>query len=98
MAVAADAALVAERERKRLAERDAAIFHGVVRVHGQVAVAAQFQIHRRVFGKQREHVVEKRDAGFDFGFSPAVEIEADGNFGFQRVAFDFGLPRFHRGN
>ncbi len=69
-----------------------------MRVHRQIAVAAQIQIHRRVLGEQREHVVEKRDAGFDFGFSLAVEIEADGDLGFERVAFDFGLARFHRGN
>jgi hypothetical protein len=28
----------------------------------------------------------------------AVKIEADGNFGFERVAFDLGLARFHHGN
>ena len=94
VAVAADAALVAQRGGKRLAERDAAIFHRVVRVHLQVAVAAQFQIHRGVFGEQGEHVVEKRNAGLDLGLAFAVEIEPEGNPGFERVAFDGGLP-FH---
>ena len=98
MAVAADAAFVAERGGEGLAERDAAILDGVVRVHGKVAVAAQLQIHDGVLRKQREHVVEERDAGFDGGFAPAVEVEPDGNFGFQRVAFDFGTARFHRGH
>ena len=97
-AVAADAAFVAERERERLAERDAAILDRVMRVHFQIAVAAQLQIHRRVLGEQREHVVEERDAGFDGGFALAVEVEADGDAGFFGVARDFGLPGFHGGD
>jgi hypothetical protein len=69
-----------------------------MRVHGQIAVAAQIQIHRRMFREQREHVVEKRKARFNFGPAFAVKIEADGNFGFERVALDLGLARFHCGN
>ena len=96
MAVTADAAFVAQRGGDRLAKRDAAVFHRVMRVHFQIAVAAQIQIHRRVLGKQREHVVEKGNAGFDFGFPLAIQIEADGNPGFLGVPFDFGRTRFHR--
>ena len=94
-AVTADAFFVAERARERLAERDAAILDRVMRVHLEVAPAAQFQVHRRMFGEQREHVVEKRDAGFDRGFSPAIEVEADGDAGFPGIARDFCLPGFH---
>ena len=75
--------------RERLAEREAAILDGVVRIHFQIAVAFQLQINHGVFGKQREHVVKKRDAGFDGGFALAVEVEADGDSGFVRVARDF---------
>jgi hypothetical protein len=68
VAVAADAAFVAERGGEGLAERDAAILDRVMRVHGEVAFAfAHLQIHGRVFGEQREHVVEERDAGFNGG-------------------------------
>ena len=97
-AVTADAPFVAERERERLAERDAAILDRVMGVHFEVAFAAQLQIHRRVFGEQHQHVVEKRDAGFNRGFSPAVEVEADGDAGFFGVARDFCLPDFHGGD
>ncbi len=98
VAVAADAAFVAERGGEGLAERDAAILDGVVRVHGKIAVAAQLQIHDGVLRKEREHVIEKGNSGFDGGFAPAVEVEPDGNFGFQRVTFDFGTTRFHGGH
>ena len=95
VAIAADAALVAEGGGDGLPERDAAVLDGVVRVHFKVAVAAQFQVHRRVLGEQRKHVVEERNAGLDFGFALAVEVEAHGNPGFLRVPFDLGRARFH---
>ena len=66
-------------------------------VHFEVAVAAQVEVHRGMLGEQGEHVVEKGDAGVDFGFALAVEIKRDGNLGFERVAFDSGLP-FHGGD
>ena len=97
-AVTADAPFVAERERERMAEREATILDRMMGVHFQIAAAAQAQIHGRVLRKQREHVVEKRDAGFDRGFSPAVEVEADGDAGFLGVARDFCLPEFHGGD
>ena len=96
VAIAADAALVAEGGGDGLPERDAAILDGVMRVHCQIAMANEFQIHRRVLGEQRQHMVEERKAGADFGFTLAVEVEAEGNLGFQSVAFDFGRARFHR--
>jgi hypothetical protein len=43
-------------------------------------------------------VVEEWDAGFDRGFSQAVEVEADGDAGFFGVARDFCLPGFHGGD
>ena len=86
VAVAADAALVAERGGDGLAERDATVFDGVVRVHFQVAIAAQIQIHCGVLGEEGEHVIEEREARLDLGFAFAVEVEADGNPGFEGVA------------
>jgi hypothetical protein len=47
-----------------------------------------------VLGKQGEHVVEKWNAGFDPGPALAVQIQPQGNPGFERVPFKGGLP-FH---
>ena len=94
-AVTPDAAFVAERLRERLPERDAAILDGVVRVHLDVAFADQFQIHHGMFGEQREHVVEERDAGADGGFAGAIHIEGELNLRLARDAVDLRLPRFH---
>ena len=97
-AVTANSFFIAKRGCKCLSQCNAAIFDRVMRVHFQVAFALELQAHRRMFGKQREHVVEKRDSGFDLRLSVAVEVEGDGNSGFLGVARDFCLPGFHRGN
>lgn len=97
MAVTTDAALVTQSGGKRLAESNATIFHSVVRVYFQVAVTMHIQVHRGVLGEKREHVIKKRDARFDLRFALAVKVEPDGNLGFERVAFNAGLP-FHCGN
>jgi len=94
-AVTPEAAFVAERASKCLAEGEAAVFDGVVRVHFQIAGAAEFQIHDGVFGEERQHVVKKRDAGSDSRFAAAIEIEVDGDTGFFGIPRDTGLPRFH---
>ena len=62
-AVAADAALVAERLRERAAERDADVLDGVVVVDVQVAGGADLEVEERVAGELVEHVVEEADAG-----------------------------------
>ena len=65
VAVAADAAFVAKGRCHGLSEGDAAILDGVVRIHRQIAAAMQIQIHGRMLGEQREHVIKKWKAGFD---------------------------------
>ena len=97
-AVSADAAFVAECGGESLPKHNAAVLDGVVRIHFQVAGATEFQIHDRVFGKQREHVVKKGDAGLDRRSAFAVEFKTDGNAGFPGLARDFCLPRFHGGH
>ena len=62
-AVAVDAALVAERLFERLAEDDADVFDGVVRVDLQIALGVDVQIDQAVAREQVEHVIEEPDAG-----------------------------------
>lgn len=95
VAVATDAALITQCGGDGLAESNSAIFYGVMRVDGEIAIAAEFQIHRGMLGEERKHVVEERNAGADFGFSFAIQVEADRDLGFERVAFQFGGARFH---
>jgi hypothetical protein len=51
-----------------------------------------------VFGEQREHVIEKRNAGFNRRSALAVEFKADGDAGFFGVPNNFCLSGFHHGH
>ena len=44
----------------------------MMRVHFQITPARELQIHRCMLREEREHVVEKRDPGFNLGFAAAV--------------------------
>ena len=95
--IAANAAFVTQRLRKRLSQRNATILDRMMRVHFQIAPASQLQIHHSVFREQHEHVVKKRNAGFEGRFALAIEIQARGDAGFFGVTSDAGLPGFHGG-
>lgn len=95
VAVTADAAFVPQRRGKSLAERYSAILNRVMCVHFQVAIAFQLQINDRVFGEQRQHVVEKWNARADLRLAFGVQIEPDGNVGFPRFSRGAGTSRFH---
>jgi hypothetical protein len=94
-AVAADAFLVSERLQKRLPERNPAILHRVMRIHFQVAFAPQFEVHHRVLGEEREHVVEERNASPDRGFAFAIDPQLELDLSFFGGAFELRLPEFH---
>ena len=69
-AEAGDPGLVAERARERLPENDAAILDRVMGVDGEIAARFEGQIDFAVAGDLVEQVIEKRDAGVDFGAPP----------------------------
>jgi hypothetical protein len=75
VAVAAQALLVAERLGKRLAERDADVFDGVVGIDVQVALGFDFEVDQAVAGDLVEHVVEEGHAGGKAALTGAIEIE-----------------------
>ena len=76
VAVADQAALVADRLADRLAEGDADVLDGVVAVDVQVALGLDLEIDQAVAGDLLEHVVEEADAGGELGGAGAVEVDA----------------------
>src|SRR6266567_8775889 len=64
-------------------------------VHLQVALATQLQIHDRVFGEERQHVVEKRDAGFDPRVPGSVNVQPDEYASLVGHALHLSVPLFH---
>ena len=77
VAVAADAALVAQRLGHRLADRDAGILGGVVLVDMEIADRLHVEVDQRVARQLFEHVIEEADAGRDVIDAGAVEIDGD---------------------
>ena len=94
-AVAAETFLVAERLDKRLPQCNPAILDGVVRVHGEIAVATQFQIYHPMLCKEGQHVIKKGNAGLDGSLARAIEREANGDARLFGVPFNLCLPEFH---
>jgi len=88
VARAQDAALVAEGFGEGLAEGDADVFDRVVLVDVEVADALELEVEAAVAGEAFEHVVEEADAGGDGVLAGAVDVEAERDFGFERVALD----------
>ena len=84
---AQDAALVAQRAVKALAQRDAHIFDRVVLIDIQIALALQIQIECAVAREEFQHVIEEADAGEDFIMPAALNRQLDRNLRFGGVAF-----------
>ncbi len=57
--------LVAERAAQAFAQRERAVFDGVVLVDVQVALAVEAQREAAVLGQLLQHVIEEADAGCD---------------------------------
>lgn len=64
-------------------------------VYFQVAFASQIQVYRSVFGEKGEHVIKKRNPGFDGRFSRAIDIQLELNLCLRGDPLDLSLP-FHR--
>src|SRR5882724_12900893 len=65
-------------------------------VHLQVALATQMQIHDRMFGEERQHVVEKGYARFDQRLPASVNVQLDPDAGLVGNALHLSVPLFHR--
>ena len=83
--------LVAQRLAKRLAQHDARVLDGVVRVDLDVAHRAHRQIEQTMAAKGVEHVVEKRHAGRDIAHARSVQVELYDNVGLARLAGYLGI-------
>ena len=90
MAVAIDARLVTHRLFERLAERDADVFHRVVRVDVQVTLRMHRDVHHAMPRELVEHVVRKGTPVCRSALPIAIEIDGHGDLRFLGVALDGG--------
>eukprot|EP01137_Pigoraptor_chileana_P035163 Opistho-2@28780 len=102
LAVARDAALVAERFCHRFAERERRILDGVVLVDMKVALHLHRDVDQRMARQLLDHMVEETDAGGHRIFARSVKIDGDRDIRFLGRALDGGgthgapiAPTFH---
>src|ERR1700724_3334926 len=72
-----DAGPVAQGLAHRLTQSYAGILDGVMLVDMKIARRADVDVDQRVARELFQHMVEKADAGRDFGGTGALEIDAD---------------------
>ena len=90
MAVTDDSRLVTQRLCQSLADRERAIFGGVVLVDMQVTVDPAGQVDQRMPRKLFDHMIEKADPGGDIETTGPVEVQLDENIGLMGLAFYTG--------
>lgn len=91
MAETGDATLVAKGLSKGLAKRNADIFHRMMAIDMQVAMAAHFEIEAAMLGQCRQHVIEKAYPAIELGLAAAIQIDGNGDIGLTGLAVNAGL-------
>src|SRR3546814_16122706 len=89
MAITRDALAVAQRLCHRLANGDAGVLGRVMLIDMQVAHRLDLEVDEGMAGKLLQHMVKKTDAGRNFIFARAVEVEFDIDRRFRRLAMNF---------
>src|SRR5215831_18774573 len=84
--IAHDARAVAERLAEGLAQTDAHVLHRVVKIHVEIALSLDGEIHQAVLRPRLQHVVEEGHARHHLGGAGAVEAEVERDLRF------LGLP------
>ena len=85
VAVAPDAALVADGAGQCLAEDDADILGGVMKIDMGVADGFDLEVEHRVTGEGGQHMVEEADAGLDLALAGPVEVEPERDLSLRSV-------------
>jgi hypothetical protein len=95
MAVARHSFFIAHRLRERLAEGDADVFHGVVRIDVEIALGHDVDIDQPVARDLVHHVVEEGHPGVETRCAAAIEVDGGGDLGLEGIAGDGGLACSH---
>src|SRR5580692_7804448 len=65
----------AQRLDERRSQHQSAILNRMMRIHFEVPLTMQFQVHDSVFGEEGEHVIKERNARFHRCLPDAVEVQ-----------------------
>ena len=92
VAIAFDAAFVAERTEQTIAKGNRRVLNRVVFVDVEVAACTDCQIYHAMTPYLFEHVVEKAKSGGDVAAASAVKIDTDTDIGLGRGTHDLCRP------
>ena len=91
MAIAPNAAPIAQRPVDRLSQADPHILGRVVSIDVQVARAADRQVHQGMTSEQLKHVIqETRSPLADLHLALAIQVEPQSDLGLTRLSLDLG--------
>ena len=93
MPVAGDALLVSQRFGERLPQTDPDVLHGVMGIHSEIGLRANFEVEEPVLGEEGQHVVEKADSGGDRRCPRSLDGQLDPDVGLGRLALNAGAAR-----
>ena len=88
--VAADAFLATKRFAQTITQHNAGVLDGVMHVDLNVTHRSDVEIKESVFGKKREHVIEKRSTRVDRRFTRAVNQDREINLRLGGLAVALG--------
>ena len=71
-----------------LAKGDADIFDDMMRIDVKVAFGPDDKVNQTMACDLVEHVLKEGNTGFKFCLAAAIEINLDGNAGFQRITLN----------
>src|SRR6185503_2681425 len=95
MSITAYAFLVAQCFIKSLAQGNAYVFDGVMRIDFKIAFRLDPDIHHAMTGHLIEHVVKERQSGLEFRITVTIQLNLDPNRGFFRLTTNLGRARAH---
>src|SRR4051812_35725334 len=81
---------VAKRTVEGFSQRDSNVFNAVMLIHIEIAVAFEPQIEATVASEELEHVIEEVNPGGDLVFSPAIDLERQGDISLVGLATELG--------
>lgn len=81
---------ITESFAQSFTEANTDVFHRVVGINVQIAFRKDFQIEGSMLRQMGEHMIQKPDAGLNFGGTGAIEIQFELNLRFRRGSVDSG--------
>jgi histidinol-phosphate aminotransferase len=92
MPVTTQAFLVAKRLEQGLTDGDTDILNRVMRIDVQITLGFDLKINQTMTGDLIKHVIKERNISGEFTLTRPIQIQTNGDLGFEGISGDFSLP------